>query len=66
MGMTALSFDAAVDRAFRAGNLDDLTRIILQAKAEKTKGYGPPEDDIRKAVRKFNELYAARYPQKVK
>lgn len=37
--------------------LDALAALILEASADKEAGYGPPQDDLNKARRKWLDMY---------
>lgn len=55
-------FSQRVDECLAApDSLDALRRLIDEAEADKQAGYGPPQDDINRARRKWLALYEAIY-----
>lgn len=45
--------------------LDALRKLIDDAEADKQAGYGPPQDDINRARRKWLDLYERTYRKEV-
>ena len=41
--------------------LTDLAELIREAEADKADGFGPPQDDINRARRRWLDLYAQTY-----
>jgi hypothetical protein len=61
-------FSELVDDALAQGGhaaLDSLRALIEEAEADKQAGYGPAQDDINRARRKWLDLYEQIYGRKV-
>ena len=57
-------FSQKVDDCLSVGGdaaLDTLRKLIDEAEADKLAGYGPPQDDINRARRKWLALYETIY-----